>query len=232
MHRGNPWVDFTGRAVIAPSLLACDFARVGSEIDRVLDAGADVIHVDVMDGHFVTNLSMGPPVVKSIRKYTQAALDVHIMVADPAYYIERFAEVGADSITFHIEAAGNPSELVDRLRSLGLGVGVSVRPATPAEALAEIIEAVDLVLVMTVEPGYGGQSFMDDMLDKIVAVRGMLRPDQRLQVDGGIDAETIVKCADAGADVFVAGSSIFGADDVAGAIGALKDAVSDNKGRN
>jgi len=232
MHRGNPWADFAGRAVIAPSLLACDFARVGSEIDRVLDAGADVIHVDVMDGHFVTNLSMGPPVVKSIRAYTQAALDVHIMVTDPAYYIERFAEVGADSITFHIEAADNPGQLVERLRALGLGVGVSVRPATPAEALAEIIEMVDLVLVMTVEPGYGGQSFMDDMLDKIVAVRRMLRPDQRLQVDGGIDAATIVRCADAGADAFVSGSSIFGADDVAGAIGALKAAVSDNKGRH
>ena len=226
MQRGNPWAELTGPALIAPSLLACDFARVGSEIDRVLDAGADLIHCDVMDGHFVTNLSMGPPVVASIRKHTQAALDVHIMVTDPAYYIERFADVGADSITFHIEAADNAVGLVDRLRALGLGVGVSVRPATPAEALSEIIEAVDLVLVMTVEPGYGGQAFMTDMLDKIVAVRGMLRPDQRLQVDGGVDATTIVKCADAGADVFVAGSSIFRADDAAGAIGAMRGAVS------
>ncbi|MDP6045352.1 MAG: ribulose-phosphate 3-epimerase [Phycisphaerae bacterium] len=224
-ERGNPWAGFAGRAVIAPSLLACDFAHVGRQIDQVLDAGADVIHADVMDGHFVTNLSIGPPVVKSIREYTEAVLDVHIMVADPAYYIERFADVGADSVTFHIEATDDAAGLVGRLRACGLGVGVSVRPATPASALSEIIESVDLVLVMTVEPGYGGQAFMYDMLEKITAVRSMLRPEQRLQVDGGIDADTIVKCANAGADVFVAGSSIFGDDDVARAIGDLRRAV-------
>ena len=214
--------------MIAPSLLACDFARMGLEIDRVLDAGADVIHIDVMDGHFVTNLSMGPPVVESIRKYTDAALDVHIMVTDPAYYIERFADAGADSITFHIEATDRPGALVTRLGELGLGAGVSLRPGTGADALAGVIDAVDLVLVMTVEPGYGGQAFMDDMLDKITDVRGMLRPDQRLQVDGGIDVHTIARCARSGADAFVAGSKIFGADDVGQAVAGLKHAVGGN----
>jgi ribulose-phosphate 3-epimerase len=228
IQRGNPWAGFAGRPVIAPSLLACDFAHVGREIDRVLDAGADVIHLDVMDGHFVTNLSMGPPVVESIRKYTDAVLDVHIMVTDPAYYIERFAEVGADSITFHIEAAGDALALVERLGKLGLGAGVSLRPVTGPQTLSEIIEAVDLVLVMTVEPGYGGQEFMYDMLDKITAIRSMLREDQRLEVDGGIDYHTIGQCARAGADVFVAGSNIFRAGDVGEAIGGLRQAVSSN----
>jgi ribulose-phosphate 3-epimerase len=232
IERGNPWAGFAGRAVIAPSLLACDFAHVASEIDRVVQAGADVLHIDVMDGHFVTNLSMGPPVVESIRKYSDAVLDVHIMVTDPAYYIERFADAGSDSITFHIEAADDPLALVARLSELGLGAGVSLRPGTDAGALTDVIDAVDLVLVMTVEPGYGGQAFMDDMLDKIVAIRGMLRPDQRLEVDGGIDARTIVRCAEAGADVFVAGSKIFGADDAGEAISGLKRAVSGIRGIN
>ena len=228
IQRGNPWAGFAGRPVIAPSLLACDFAHVGREIDRVLEAGADVIHVDVMDGHFVTNLSMGPPVVESIRKYTDAVLDVHIMVTDPVYYIERFAEAGADSITFHIEATDQPVALIERLGELGLGAGVSFRPVTEPEALSEVIGAVDLVLVMTVEPGHGGQEFMYDMLDKIAVVRGMLRPDQRLQVDGGIDHHTGGQCARAGADVFVAGSNIFRAGDAGEAIAGLKQAVSGN----
>ena len=228
INRGNPWAGFEGRPVIAPSLLACDFAHVGREIDRALDAGADVIHIDVMDGHFVSNLTMGPPVVESLRKYTDALLDVHIMVTDPAYYIERFADAGADSITFHIEATDEALVLIERLGELGLGAGLSLRPATESDVLSEVIEAVDLVLVMTVEPGYGGQEFMYDMLDKITAVRGMLRPDQRLQVDGGIDSDTIARCARSGADVFVAGSNIFRADDIAEAIGGLKQAVSGN----
>jgi len=228
IQRGNPWAGFEGRPVIEPSLLACDFAHVGREIDRVLDAGTGMIHVDVMDGHFVNNLSMGPPVVESLRKYTDAVLDVHIMVTDPDYYIERFADAGADSITFHIEASDQPLALVERLGELGLGAGVSLRPATKPEALSNVIEGVDLVLVMTVQPGYGGQEFMYDMLDKITAIRGMLRPDQRLQVDGGIDGHTIGQCARAGADVFVAGSSIFHADDAGEAIAGLKQAVSGN----
>jgi len=211
--------------LIAPSLLACDFARVGQEIDRIIAGGADVVHVDVMDGHFVTNLSMGPPVVESIRKYTDAPLDVHIMVTDPAYYIERFADAGADSITFHVEATDEPLKLIGRLHELGLGAGVSVRPATGADALADVAHAADMVLVMTVEPGYGGQAFMTDMLDKIRDVRAMLRHDQRIEVDGGIDATTVAWCARAGADVFVAGSSVFGAADIGAAVVGLRNSA-------
>ena len=211
--------------LIAPSLLACDFARMGEQIDAAIGGGADVLHVDVMDGHFVPNLSMGPPVVASICTYTSHFLDVHIMVTDPAYYIERFAEAGADSITFHIEATDEPGRLADRLHELGLCAGVTLRPETPAGALADLVDAVDLVQVMTVEPGYGGQEFMHEILDKISTVRGMLRGGQRLEVDGGINLETAGLCAERGADVLVAGNSVFRADSIAAAICDLRAAA-------
>jgi ribulose-phosphate 3-epimerase len=182
-----------------------------------------------MDGHFVPNLSMGPPVVRKLRRYTDHPLDVHIMVTDPAYYIERFAEAGADTITFHVEATDEPPRLIERLHALGLGAGVTLRPDTPAGALAEAIGAVDLVLVMTVEPGYGGQEFRDDMLAKIEQVRGMLRPEQRLEVDGGINPTTAGLCRARGADVFVAGENIFGSDDIAAAVGQLRSAVASQR---
>lgn len=229
IQRGNPWKQLAG-PVVAPSLLASDFARLGEQIDILTAAGIEILHVDVMDGHFVPNLSMGPPVVKSVRAYTDLPMDVHIMVTDPAYYIERFAEAGADSITFHIEATDEPRRLVDRLRELGLGVGVTLRPATPADSIADIVAEVDMVLVMTVEPGYGGQKFMPDMLDKIEAIRAMLINCQRLEVDGGIDHHTGRLCARRGADTFVAGSYLLGGKDVAGAVHALTRAVAGDVG--
>jgi len=224
-QRGNPWCRLSG-AQVAPSLLACDFCRLGEQIDLLTAAGCELLHVDVMDGHFVPNLSMGPAVVQSIRNYTDLPLDVHIMVSDPAYYIERFAEAGADSITFHVEATDEPGKLIARLHELGLGAGVTLRPDTPAAALENLVGDVDLVLVMTVEPGYGGQEFMTDMLDKIGVIHGMLKPTQRLEVDGGVDAETAPLCVARGANVFVAGSGIFGKNDIAGAFSALKQGVS------
>jgi ribulose-phosphate 3-epimerase len=206
---------------IAPSILSADFFRLGEQIRQVESAGTHVLHLDIMDGHFVPNLSIGVPVVASVRKHTDLLLDVHVMISDPLFYAEPFAKAGADLVTFHIEATPEPMKVVQRLRELGVGVGVSLNPGTPAEALTPIFADVDMVLVMTVWPGFGGQKFIEPMLSKIEMIAKHLKPAQRLQVDGGIHSETIGQAAKAGADVFVAGSAVFDAADPAAEVTRL-----------
>lgn len=210
---------------IAPSVLEADFGRLAEQIAQVEAAGADLLHVDVMDGHFVPNLSLGVPVVAGIARHTDLFLDVHLMITDPGKYARAFVDAGADGITFHIEAVEQPREVVKQLRGLGVKVGVSLNPSTPAEDVLEFIEMVDIVLVMTVWPGFGGQRFMDDCLTKIEVLAEQLGAAQWLQVDGGVNIETAPRVVAAGADTLVAGSAIFGAEDPAAALVLLRKAA-------
>ena len=197
---------------IAPSILAADFSRLGDEVRAVTAAGADLIHVDVMDGHFVPNLTIGPDMVKALRPHTTLPLDVHLMIAPVDPFIATFAEAGADIITAHVEAGPDIRRTLELVRSLGKKVGISLKPATPAAAIQPLIGLVDLVLVMTVNPGFGGQSFITSQLDKITEIRRMIDASGRmidLEVDGGINAETARAAVSAGADMLVAGSATF-----------------------
>jgi ribulose-phosphate 3-epimerase len=210
---------------IAPSILSADFSILGDEIRAVEKAGADLIHIDVMDGHFVPNITIGPPVVESLRKVTELPFDVHLMIENPERYIEAFASAGSNMITVHVEAATHLHRLVEMIKECGVKAGVSLNPATPLEQIKEILNDVDLVLIMTVNPGFGGQKFIPGVLQKIKKARDLvdaLSARALLEVDGGVTLQNIRTISEAGADVFVAGSSVFTSSDYGRTIGEMK----------
>ncbi|MBF0215465.1 MAG: ribulose-phosphate 3-epimerase [Candidatus Omnitrophica bacterium] len=204
------------RVLIAPSILSADFGRLAEEIGMIERAGADWVHIDVMDGMFVPNITIGPVVVRSIRKTTKLVFDVHLMIEDPGRYVGDFADAGSDLITFHIEACKDPVSIIGKIRDKKKRAGISIKPGTDISRLKGLLDKVDMVLIMTVEPGFAGQAFMEDMMDKISTVRKNYSG--LIQVDGGINAETAKTAISAGADVLVAGSYVFGTKDYGAAI--------------
>ena len=211
---------------ISPSILSCDYSKMGEEFKRMEECGADWLHIDVMDGHFVPNIKLGAPIVKCMRKCSSLVFDVHLMISDPKKYIPDFVKAGADIITFHIESDSPTEETIDLIRSLGCKAALSVKPKTPVEVVFPFLEKLSMVLVMTVEPGFGGQSFMADMLDKVKVLRAECKKrglDTDIQVDGGINEQNAGLAVLSGANVLVAGSAVFGSKDANATIASLKN---------
>lgn len=218
--------------LIAPSLLSCDFSQMGQEIKRMELAKADFMHLDVMDGHFVPNITFGAPVIKTVRSYTDVTFDVHLMISEPLKYIDDFADAGADIITFHVESDSDIKETIEKIKSRGVKPGLVIKPNTPASAVFPYLSDLYMVLIMTVEPGFGGQSFMEDMLPKVSEIRNeadKVNPQLLIEVDGGIAENTIAKASKAGVDICVAGTAVFKAEDSAQAIANLKRIADENK---
>jgi ribulose-phosphate 3-epimerase len=213
-----------GTIEIAPSILSADFARLADEIAVIESAGVNIVHLDVMDGHFVPNITIGPPVIAKLRKYSNLVFDAHLMISEPAKYAQTFVEAGANHITFHIEVAEKVEDLIDELHALGVTAGICLNPETPVKAIEKIAPLCDMVLVMTVRPGFGGQKFMPEAAQKVVEVREIVGPEIRVEVDGGIDPDTTPTVVSYGADTLVAGNAIFSKPDRVAAVNAIRNA--------